>query len=326
MSVMHSLFDDKRKQRLREGLRAGKAGPFGRKEPKDERRLGTGRASPAYQVKQPAQPSPQQNLQVAANRLLLSSAGAGDLKGVSAALRNGASIDARDGKGYTALTLCARKNDVKLMRALLKSNPSIDSRSDEGYTALMEAAFNGCEDAVRLLIDSHASVDAFNFDGETALMCAAASGNAAIANLLLEAKCNPNLTDTYGYTALMWAVEQGKAEAVSALARKADVERRSKDTLTPLMRAAKAGDCAIAEILLSHGAELGCCSKESYSPLMYAIKEGRAEMVRLLIRFKADVNDTTLTDSLKERTPLSVAVRHGQDEIAAMLRKHGARI
>ena len=62
---------------------------------------------------------------------------------VSALLRAGANVDAKDKKGRTALMYAAAMNpNPKVAAALLDAGADVDERNKDGSTALMAAAAN----------------------------------------------------------------------------------------------------------------------------------------------------------------------------------------
>jgi ankyrin repeat protein len=87
------------------------------------------------------------------------------------------------------------------------------------------------------------------------------------------------------------------------------------------------GDTARAERLLKAGANAGTRqARQDYAPpvsALYAAADAdRVEVVRLLLRYHAKVDDGTP----EGRTPLMVAVRRGNTDIAKLLIEAGARI
>lgn len=90
---------------------------------------------------------------------------------------------------------------------------------------------------------------------------------------------------------------------------------------TPLMYAAGAGRCDLAQLLLAKGAKVNDALKNGMTALMAAALKNRVEMVKLLLKKGADVNMKN-TDG---NTALAIAVKHGFKEVADVLRKNGAK-
>jgi len=92
---------------------------------------------------------------------------------------------------------------------------------------------------------------------------------------------------------------------------------------TPLSIAADNHSVATTQILLKGGAETDFAVPGKDTPLNTAIAEGDLEIVKLLVQRGADVN---LASPIRAgATPLKVAERNDEDEIAAFLRSKGAK-
>lgn len=131
-----------------------------------------------------------------------------------------------------------------------------------------------------------------------------------------------------GMTALHYAALKGKTRAAEFLiARGADVRARTPSGNTPLHLAAWGGRAYVADILLSKGADINALDDDLYTPLNTALRAmeflrvNTRDIVRLLISRGADPN----IRDVSKMTPLKIAERAGFKDIAADLRKHGAK-
>jgi uncharacterized protein len=155
------------------------------------------------------------------NRDLLDAVAKGRLDRVRKLLRSGASPDARDATGNTALMIAVQQAGRSVVRCLLKAGAIPDLQNRSGQTALMLAAIAGRLPTVRALIEGGATLDLVNRKRETAL--------------------------TY---AIVWH----RPKVVDALLRAgADVEK-PRGPWSPLMYAAFEGDLRSAQLLLKRGA------------------------------------------------------------------------
>jgi ankyrin repeat protein len=206
-----------------------------------------------------------------------------------------------------------------------------------GFTALMLAAREGAHAAAGALMEAGADLDATDPDGTTALVLAIMNAHYDLAALLIDKGANPNLGDTSGMAALYAAVDMlhqapminrplakpsGKLRAMDVIARlldhKADPNQGLKTPLlmrqhefgdgslgegaTPLMRAAKAADAAVMQLMLDKGADPNRAMKNGTTALMVtASRPSRAaggaprtlEALTVLLDRGADVNAAT---------------------------------
>jgi ankyrin repeat protein len=182
-----------------------------------------------------------------------------------------------------------------------------------GWTRLHVAAEVGEPEQVEGLILRGADVNARAANGQTPLHVAAAHGSCGAIGVLLDRKADPNLKDRQGQTPVQLAVGEdpvvelllaGGAEAsdilVASSAGRADLVRAflAKDKAlvgvttasgeTPLHLAARLGHRQVAELLLTHGADVNARDSSKLTPLHWAASYARADVVALLLAHKAD--------------------------------------
>jgi formylglycine-generating enzyme len=90
--------------------------------------------------------------------------------------------------------------------------------------------------------------------------------------------------------------------------------------LTALHRAAYFDAADVAELLLSHGAQINAHGPAGATPLLYAASNGSHKTVKVLLRHGADVSAATGAG----QTALSEAASHGHLDIVELLQSHGA--
>ena len=104
-----------------------------------------------------------------------------------------------------------------------------------------------------------------------------------------------------------------------------DVNAKFKDGWTPLHMAAEGGHREIVDLLIAKGADInataGWGDGVGWTPLHMAAEEGHKKVVELLILKGADIN----VKNGDGRTPLDLAIKHKNAEIADILRKHGGK-
>ncbi len=208
------------------------------------------------------------------------------------------------------------------------------------WTPLMYAAREGALEAARVLCDAGAEVNAADPDGSRPLLLAITNGHYDTAAILVDKGADVNATDNSGMAALYAAVDMntlgeifGRPNRVSRdklsaldlakvlLDHGANANAGLKTTTlqrahtpgepslsegaTPIARAARAGDVAAIELLVSHGANVSQPLKNGTTPLMFSAGLGRgtsafakdtgteAELLagaKLLIAHGADIN------------------------------------
>ena len=209
---------------------------------------------------------------------------ADDAERVSYLLEHGADVNARFGNGYTPLVNAVRFGFTNLVPVLLQHKVDVNAVDLSHWTPLMYAAWTDSADMVKVLVQQGASVEAGDEDGLTALGVAAQNGKGHAATALVEAGADVNRPVGKGaYTPLMLAVASGQDEIAEMLiTHGADVNGKNAGGITPLMVAA-AGDAAhIGELLLKSGADPAARSEDGRTALTIAQANNSAGVVKLL--------------------------------------------
>ena len=216
-------------------------------------------------------------------------------------------VNAAPVNGATALHWAAHWDNLELAHVLLQAGADPSLANDYGVTSLWLACTNGSVHMVRALLDAGANPWARLATGESVLMTASRTGNVDVVRLLLSAGADPNVTEDYrGQTALMWAIAEGHHPIVRALLDAgADVHARTKAERdvsavgapksrggsTPLIFAARRGDIAVAELLVSRGARINeTPADDGSTPLLVATVRGHVELAEWLLQRGADPN------------------------------------
>ncbi len=193
----------------------------------------------------------------------------------------------------------------KLIAAGADLNEKFDFGASKDITILHLAVisgYSGTADVLRLLIDAGADVNVKYEDG----------GNATLLHIVAH----------YG------DIKGAKTELL--IAKGLDVNAKIQGFMekgkTPLHFAADKGNIKVAEVLIKNGAELDAkisdtplCKQPLYTPLHLAAQNGHIAVAELLITKRAKVNAKTLRDE----TPLDLAISKKHEEMVDLLRKHG---
>lgn len=146
-------------------------------------------------------------------------AGRGDLSVVSNLLKQDpALVRALDDKfKATPLLWAAAYGKQEVVLLLLANGADVNARNGRGQSALHQATMTGQVAVVEVLLDKGAEVNVTDDDSNTPLHFAASQGSKTIVELLIARKANPKLINKDGLTAKAWAVKQGKREVAALL-------------------------------------------------------------------------------------------------------------
>ena len=219
------------------------------------------------------------------------SAAEGDLPKVRKWLR-AAAVDARclEAGGSCLLHAASVGGRLHVVSELLEQGASVDARNSDGGTALMEACLCSHHTTALLLLEHSASIDLQSVKGGTALMCAASSGHKGIVAELLCRGARVDLRDIISGTCLMHAASQGHSEVLQLLlAHGHDSSHRSslvdtQDDLgqSALTCAAARGHESCVRLLLQAGADTGRRTGANLTALQLAVAHGHVATARLI--------------------------------------------
>lgn len=136
---------------------------------------------------------------------------AADEDGIIKAVKNGASLDARDGAGQTALHIAAYHGEKKLVFFLLRQGMDVDIRDSREATPLHWASINANLETIHALIDRGADVNALDGSNATPLYWAITGVStlpvqkAVVSNILLNHYADPSIKNDFGRNAFEYA-------------------------------------------------------------------------------------------------------------------------
>ncbi len=245
-------------------------------------------------------------------------------------LAKGQSPDQANNLGLTALYYAAGatrigptpRGSVEAVKLLLEhgANTNMKSRVN-GFTSLLAAVHNENVGSAELLLKYGANVNATTNDGVCALAIAASRLNPDMVKLLLEHKAQTNnCRDATGQTPLIDAVD-----AEPSLAPIYSLRGNPEEARAALENVAPTLVRArmVTKVLLAHGADVNVSDQNGRSPLSLAVAHGDDKVViDLLI---AGANPNVIDKSRGGATPLILASQARNVLIASVLLKHGAR-
>jgi len=198
----------------------------------------------------------------AEERRLISAARRGDPESVKNLLEQGASVDARDGSGRTALVAAAYENRVGVAKVLVRAGASVNAKDETEQSAYLISTSEVGDDPrlLRLTLRNGANVKSLDSYDGTGLIRAAERGHVRIVAELLETEIDVDHVNELGWTALLEAIILGDGgarhtEVVRRLVEAgADVNLADGEGVTPLEHARERGHEEIVEILENAGA------------------------------------------------------------------------
>jgi ankyrin repeat protein len=243
--------------------------------------------------------------------------------------------------GFTALLYAAREGCVECARELVRAKADVNLSDPDGVTPLVLALMNIHWDMARYLIEAGADVNQWDFYGRTPLY-AAVDMNTLPKGRHVDL---PSLDDTSGLQVIQMLLDRGANPNAQLKLRvphrQIPYDRYTEPMLnigaTPLLRAAKAGDIPVVELLLAHGALPDLANFNGDTPLMAAVGKGwinaptrgafyneeqALQVYGLLRAAGANVNARTHFNE----TPLHSAALRGWNEIVKRLAADGAEL
>jgi ankyrin repeat protein len=189
-------------------------------------------------------------------RRLLRHARAGSVVAAEAALRDGADLEHRDGRGRTALLLAATYDRVR---------------------------------TARMLVARGADVNALDDRSDTPFLVTGVTGSVAMLDALLPGRPDTRITNRFGGVAVIPASERGHAAYVRAVLDRTDIDVDHVNRLgwTALLEAVLLGDGgprhqAVVRELLAHGADRSIPDRDGVTALEHARRLGHDEIVAQL--------------------------------------------
>jgi ankyrin repeat protein len=192
-------------------------------------------------------------------------------------------------QAYGPLHAAALRGDLPTLAATIAGRAPIDARDGRGRTALHVATFASQRDAIRLLAAAGADLGALENDRYDAVTIAAVADDEETLALLLSLGASAKLTTSrYDGTALIAAAHLGHDGVVRQLiAAGAPLDHVNNLHWTALIEAVVLGDGgprhqATLRALVDAGADLALTDRDGRTALQLARLRGLKEMVRIL--------------------------------------------
>lgn len=267
---------------------------------------------------------------------LCTAAAAGDVAAVERLLAIGLSIDARDGRGATALLHALGTGHRDVVDFLLDHGADPLQVTETGATSLSAAIHAGDTQMLAMLLERGVDVNHRVEGGPTALMVAAALGALPLVALLLEKGAGVDAVDGCGMSALHGAAQDAfrsndakrscalLGQLLDAGADVTALNADGQDALSLVLGSAAAPgtEChaavlaQVVSFMIARGAPLGTVDRRGVSALHACAMHGLLGCARILVDAGADI---AVVDTLG-RTAADVAALLGYVDVAAELR------
>ena len=243
---------------------------------------------------------------------------------LQAIIDQGADVNATNKYSRTALMLACKENHEDAIHVLLKAGSDSNIADKNGDTCLMWAVSGYCSKReLHAIIHQSADVNATNKNNHTALMLACKKSHEDAIHVLLQAGSDTNIADKNGETWLMCAVDGHCSNNVlrAIIDQGANINARSKNNCTALMKACETKHEDAINMLLQVGADTIIADDDGTTCLMYAVKTDCSKEVLLaIIDHGADVNAT----NKHNRTVLIIACKERHEDAIHLLLKAGS--
>ncbi|GAB3762092.1 ankyrin repeat domain-containing protein [Ramlibacter monticola] len=201
-----------------------------------------------------------------------------------------AQIAAGQAQAQAPLVEAAARGDLARLQALLRGGADIEQRNAGGRTAVLAATAGNHLEAVRALIARGADVNAQDRQRDSAFLLAGASGFTEIVRATLAAGADLKSTNRYGGTALIPACHHGHVDTVRLLlTTPIEVDHVNNLGWTALLEAVILGDggpahTEIVRMLIEHKAGVNIADRDGVTPLQHATRRGQQNVARLLAK------------------------------------------
>ncbi len=231
-------------------------------------------------------------------------------------------VDSEAIRHGVALLKASAKGDLKEVETLLGGKVKIDMRDNEKRTPLIYASWNGYNDICAKLLSAGANIRLLDKNGFSAYDYAAGRGLAETVALLLKRTQGSDDKHYQQYAKLMQAA---LTSDISRLPQEkgllASINRISPEGQSPLHLAASSGYIALAEALVTHGANVNLENLQRQTPLHWAAWSNQAAIIAW---FGSKGADSSLRD-VAGNTALMLAAENNSTDAAKALLQLGAK-
>jgi len=239
-------------------------------------------------------------------------------------IEKGADVNAKTPQGFTALIIASGEKSLLVSRILTANGADVNAQTKTGLSSLMISISKKSYSLSSWLLEMGADPYLKDFAGKTAFEIAGEKGYDRMVSLLgkysggsysvkkgisdgiYAREKSPSISafpDIRSLGAgdnsekLVKAVRNNSLDMVELLiSRKADVNFKNKEGITPLMWAAFNNSPKITRLLIENGASVNAKTKTGVTALIFAAGTNSLQAAKILLRNGADVNAVTKHD------------------------------
>jgi len=182
----------------------------------------------------------------------------------------------------------AAAGDIDTVEQLLARGASVQARDASGATALIAAAYRNQVEVAAMLIDAGADVNVQDSTQQSAYLITTADGFPELLRMTLAAGADVHSLDSYNGTGLIRAADRGHVEIIEELLKTdIDIDHVNRLDWTALLEAIILGDggprhTEVVRLLVDAGADVDLADGDGVTPLEHARQRGYGEMVTIL--------------------------------------------
>jgi uncharacterized protein len=186
------------------------------------------------------------------------------------------------------LSQAARRGDADAIGGLLAAGASVQAVDDTGATALVHAAYGNHLDVARVLVAAGADVNHQDRTRQSAFLIATSDGYLELLRLCLANGADVHRTDSYNGTGLIRAADRGHAEIIrELLTTDIPIDHVNRLGWTALLEAIILGDggpnhTEVVRLLVEAGANVSLADSQGVTPLAQAWRRGQPAVIAIL--------------------------------------------
>ncbi len=257
------------------------------------------------------------DIEVKGKSILYHSVEAGAIQAVQAALDRGLNPHEIKAGGYTLLHLATRGKSIPVVDLMLAAGMDLEAQQIENRTPLFEAVEFGDLSTIDFLVERGVNFNHRDITGRTSLIVAIAAGLTDKVHHLLGIGADLDLTDNYDRSPLHIAAMVGDADLIHELLEAgASLDSRDRNGMMALHLVVRSGNLDGVRLLINMGANINARAQNGWTPLHFAAQVENPAIAEFLISHGADPVDA---GAAAKFMPLQAAAEVGAIKVCKCL-------